>query len=168
MSDNAAASALTFPSNKAKGKGKNKSKTPSKSTRERALSAKLAVCWAHRYTATAVVLSSGLNAFAAVHETASQSLPGQIGAGGIGASIPLLVWMLGTVVAHTYKAGWTRLALVGAGIATCMLGLSVWHVAAALSLLTGSNLLMSGLLAIGIDCGLVASEATAILVNSTE
>jgi hypothetical protein len=49
-----------------------------------------------------------------------------------------------------------------------VLALSDLHVAAALASLTGTHWLLAGLLAVGIDCGLVSSEATAILVSSVE
>lgn len=133
----------------------------------RAIAARKAERWAHWYTGTAVVLSSGLNGYAAVVESRAEGWAAAAAAG-IGVVIPVLVWMLGTVTAWTYRAGWRRLALVSGAVAACLLALSVVHVAGALALLTGSSWLLAGLFAVGIDCGLVSSEATAILVSSVE
>lgn len=141
---------------------------PSRGTALRAAAAVRAERWARWYTGTAVGLSSVLNGYAAVVESKASTLLCQGAAAGIGVSIPVLVWMLGTVTAWTYRAGWKRLALVSGCIAACVLALSVCHVAGALAALTGSSLMLSVLLAIGIDCGLVSSEATAIMVSSVE
>lgn len=51
-----------------------------------------------------------------------------------------------------------RSALILAAIGIGLLGLSVTHCTEAISLLTGSRLWMSALLAIGIDAGMVAME----------
>lgn len=123
--------------------------------------------WAKVYTASAVALSSGLNGYAAVVESKAEGAA-VVAAAAIGVVLPVLVWMLGTVTAWTYKAGWRRLSYVSGGIAACMLALSVCHVASALAKLTGSSTLLAGLFAVGIDCGLVSSEATAIMVSSQE
>jgi hypothetical protein len=53
-------------------------------------------------------------------------------------------------------------ALIGA-VATAVLTLSLWHCTEALAALTGSPLVLSALLAIGIDAGLVACELGAII-----
>lgn len=150
----------------AKGR-KGQAKGPSAAVRARAIAARKAERWAHWYTGSAIVLSSGLNGYAAVRES-GQSGYGAIAAAGIGITIPVLVWMLGTVTAWTFRAGWRRLALVSGAVAACVLALSVVHVAGALAALTGTSWLLAGLLAVGIDCGLVSSEATAILVSSVE
>ncbi len=142
-------------------------KLPSKASKGKAAAAVKAERWAHWYTASAVVLSSGLNSYASVVGSgASGAAAGA--AAVIGAVIPLLVWQLCKVTAWTYKAGWRRLAVVPGTVAACVLALSVAHVAAALAALTGATPLMSGLLAVGIDCGLGASEGTAILVSAAE
>jgi hypothetical protein len=127
-----------------------------------------AVAWSHRYTAAAVVLSAGLNGYAAAQDSGAAGPVGQATAAAIGVTVPVLVWMLGTVTAWTWRAGWRRLAAVSGAVACCVLALSVLHVAAALASLTGTHWLLAGLLAVGIDCGLVSSEATAILVSSVE
>jgi hypothetical protein len=123
------------------------------------LAAGKAVAWSHRYTAAAVVLSAGLNGYAAAQDS---------GAAGPVGHATMLVWMLGTVTAWTWRVGWRRLAAVSGAVACCVLALSVLHVAAALASLTGTHWLLAGLLAVGIDCGLVSSEATAILVSNVE
>lgn len=140
----------------------------SRAARVKAHAAARAARWAHRYTAGAIVLSAGLNAYAAVTGCHSDAYAVQTAAGLLGASIPVLVWVLGTVTAWTYRAGWRRLAAVSGTVAACVLALSVLHVAAALGALTGSHWLLAGLLAVGIDCGLVSSEATAILVTAID
>jgi len=133
-----------------------------------AAAAMKAVQWSHRYTGTAIVLSSGLNGYSSVMGCSSEHLTAQVAAGAIGAVIPVLVWMLCQVVSWTYRAGWRRLALATGMVAGCVLALSVCHVAAAIGQLTGSGVLLSLLLAVGIDVGLGASEATAVLVSSVE
>lgn len=145
-----------------------KAKQASGASKQREHAARKAERWAHWYTGTAVVLSAGLNAYAAVVESHQASTAGGVAAGAIGATIPVLVWMLGTVTAWTYRAGWKRLAMVSGAVAAAVLALSVVHVAGALAALTGTGWLLAGLFAVGIDCGLVSSEATAILVSSVE
>jgi len=54
-----------------------------------------------------------------------------------------------------------KLALCVGGIAGFVLLLSVWECTTALACLTGMPLVLAGLLAIGIDCGMVASEIVA-------
>lgn len=142
-------------------------KPPSAATKARQAAAARAERWAHRYTYAAVLLSSGLNGYAAVRDS-GQSGAGAVAAACIGASIPVLCWMLSRVTAWTYRAQFRRLALVSGAVAACVLALSVVHVAGALATLTGSSGLLAALLAVGIDCGLVSSEATAIMVSSVE
>lgn len=144
---------------------------PSASQKAREAKEKAAVLaskWATRYTGTTVLVSSALNAYSAVVESGQTTMVGSVAAGSIGALVPVLVWMLGCVTAWTWKSGWHRLAYVTGAISCCVLALSVIHVASALASLTGTGLVLSGLLAVGIDCGLVASEATAVLVSTQE
>jgi hypothetical protein len=145
-----------------------KGKRPGPAARAQAKAAQRAVRWSHWYTGTAIVLSSGLNGFAAVQASGASGAAGMVTAAGIGAVVPVLVWMLSTVTAWTYRAGWKRLALVSGAVAACVLALSVVHVATALAALTGTPLYLAGLMAVGIDCGLLSSEATAILVSSVD
>lgn len=55
-------------------------------------------------------------------------------------------------------SGRRKLALVVGAVGTGVLGLSVTHCTEAISLLTGSHWAMAGLLAVGIDAGMVAAE----------
>ena len=84
------------------------------------------------------------------------------------AVIPVLVWLLGCVTAWAYRAGWRRLAMLVGAVASCGLALSVVHVSEAVAAWTGATLMLATMLAVVIDCGLVASEAVAILVSSVE
>jgi hypothetical protein len=58
-----------------------------------------------------------------------------------------------------------RLALVVGGVGCFVLSLSLWHCTAALSVLTSSPPALAFLLAVGIDCGLVACEVAGILAH---
>jgi hypothetical protein len=61
-------------------------------------------------------------------------------------------------VASGRLSGRRRLALVVGGIGTGLLGLSVSHCCESIRLLTGSHWMLAGLLAVGIDAGMVACE----------
>ena len=57
-----------------------------------------------------------------------------------------------------------RRMAIGVGcVGVAVLLLSVWHCTEALMLLTGSPLVLAGLLAVGIDCGMVVTEMAAII-----
>lgn len=60
-----------------------------------------------------------------------------------------------------------RLALLVGGIGTSVLALSVVHCTESISLLTGSHWLLAGLLAVGIDAGMVASELAEVASHGT-
>ena len=60
-----------------------------------------------------------------------------------------------------------RLAAVCGSVATGVLALSVVHCTQAISSLTGSHWLLSALLAIGIDAGMVASEVAEVASHGT-
>jgi hypothetical protein len=139
---------------------------PSSKARGAAAAARQAVRWSHRYTAAAVVLSCGLNGYASA-QAAQGALAQGVGAT-LGAAVPLLVWLLAQVTAWTYRSSWRRWALLPGAVSCALLALSVTHCAAAFAALTGTSWFLSGCLAVGIDCGLVSSEATAILVSSVE
>jgi hypothetical protein len=109
-----------------------------------------------------VLASAGLNGYAAA---TAASVPSAWAGAVLGGLVPVLVWVLAMVTAWTYRAGWRRWALVPGAVAGALLVLSVAHVAAAFAVLTGTGTALSGCLAVGIDAGLVASEATAILVS---
>jgi hypothetical protein len=151
-----------------RGGRKRKPPQPSAAARTKAAAAARAERWAHAYTGVAVGLSAGLNGYAAVQGSETTGLVGQVAAAGIGALIPLMVWGLAKVAAWAHKAGRRQLALLAAAVAACLLALSVLHVAAALAALTGIGGVLAGLQAVGIDCGLVVSEVTAIAVTTTE
>jgi hypothetical protein len=140
-----------------------KSKKPVADTK-RTRAAAQAVRWAHRYALTAIVLSAGLNGYAA-----SVEAPSIIGKGVgalLGAAVPVAVWLLAQLTAWTYRAGYQRLALLPCLVSAALLLLSVAHCASAFAALTGTGWLLSVCLAVGIDCGLVSSEAVAILAGA--
>lgn len=58
-----------------------------------------------------------------------------------------------------------KLALIVGGVGTFVLMLSVWECTTALHSLTGMPILLAGLLAIGIDLGMVATEMAAIVAQ---
>lgn len=55
-----------------------------------------------------------------------------------------------------------RIALAVGGVGTFLLALSVWHCTEALAALTGSPIALALLLAVGIDCGMVACEVASL------
>jgi hypothetical protein len=66
------------------------------------------------------------------------------------------------------KAGWTarqKLGVAVGSVGVSVLGLSVVHCTTAISALTGSPLFLSGLLAVGIDAGMVACELSSIATS---
>jgi len=121
--------------------------------------------WGTRYVAAAVVLSSGLNAWANVDMCGSDYVLACAAAGMLGAVIPGLVWMLGKIAGHAYRAGRRGLAASVGAAGVALLVLSIWHCAHAIALLTGGGLVLSGLLAVGIDYGLVASEVASVMAS---
>ena len=58
-----------------------------------------------------------------------------------------------------------KLALVVGSVGVSVLALSLWHCTAALATLTGSPLVLAGLLAIGIDAGMVVAELAHIAAD---
>ncbi len=56
-----------------------------------------------------------------------------------------------------------RVALAVGVVGTSVLLLSVWHCTEALALLTGAPIILAMLLAVGIDCGLVACEVATVV-----
>jgi len=121
--------------------------------------------WGNRYVVTACVLSSALNAWANVDMCGSDHVVACTAAGLLGAVVPGLVWMLGKIAGHAYRAG-RRGHAAGVGAAgVALLILSIWHCAHAIALLTGGGILLSGLLAVGIDYGLIASEVAAVMAT---
>jgi hypothetical protein len=119
--------------------------------------------WGTRYVVAACILSSGLNAWANVDMCGSLNVLACTAAGVLGAVVPLLVWMLGRIAGHAYRAGKRPLAFAVGAAGVALLVLSIWHCAHAIALLTGGGLVLSGLLAVGIDYGLVASEVASVM-----
>jgi hypothetical protein len=124
--------------------------------------------WAHRYTTASIVLSAALNAFAAWHHNAEASTFMQVSAALVSGFVPLLVWGLSQLAGWLVRAKQRRIAYAAGGVGVGMLLLSVIHVSDAITLLTGQHLVLAGLLAVGIDCGLVVSELAAIMVSEEE
>lgn len=60
-----------------------------------------------------------------------------------------------------------RLAALVGGVGVGVLGLSVVHCTESIGRLTGSHWLLSGLLAVGIDAGMVASELAELAAHGT-
>jgi hypothetical protein len=56
-----------------------------------------------------------------------------------------------------------RVAFAVGAVGCSVLALSVWHCTEALALLTGAPVLLAFLLAVGIDCGLVACEVAGVV-----
>jgi hypothetical protein len=134
---------------------------PSRATIDKAARKATLHKWAMSYVFLAVALSCLLNGYDAYnHAPESSRLLGTL-AGGL---IPVLVLILGKVagLAHHCKFPSWVVKTVG-GVGCCVLALSVFHCSAALAALTGSNMVLAILLAIGIDCGLVACELVALL-----
>jgi hypothetical protein len=55
------------------------------------------------------------------------------------------------------------MAVAVGGVGVALLVLSVWHCTEALAVLTGTPTVLSVLLAVGIDCGMVGCELAAIV-----
>src|SRR5277367_2560045 len=60
-----------------------------------------------------------------------------------------------------------RVALAVGGVGVGVLGLSVHHCTEAISLLTGSHWALAGLLAIGIDAGMVSAELAELVAHGS-
>lgn len=126
------------------------------------------VYWAHRYTAVSIVLSALLNGWSAwqhQQQGPAPSVPVAVAAALVSAIVPGLVWGLSQLAGWLYRAGAVPLAAAAGGVGVGMLALSVWHVSEAISTLTGQHIALAALLAVGIDCGLVVSELSAIMVG---
>jgi FtsH-binding integral membrane protein len=154
----------------AKGPGKPKApRKPARPTQGRDRKARSQVmAWAHRYTGAAIVLSAGLNALAACRHSAGEGLLTQGAAGVVSGVIPVLVCGLAQLAGWLVRSRQRRLAYAAGGVGVGMLLLSVLHVSEAIALLTGQHMVLAGLLAVGIDCGLVVSELAAIMVAEGE
>jgi hypothetical protein len=152
----------TIPSTNGQAKGKARAKPRAVANRK---AREQVTCWAHRYTTASIVLSAMLNAFAAWHHNAEASTFMQVSAALVSGFVPLLVWGLSQLAGWLVRAKQRRIAYAAGGVGVGMLLLSVIHVSDAITLLTGQHLVLAGLLAVGIDCGLVVSELAAIMVS---
>lgn len=144
-------------------KAKKNAKTPTKDRNAHHL--RQVERWGTRYVIAACILSSGLNAWANVDLCGSDSPIACTAAGALGAVVPLLVWMLGRIAGHAYRAGKRQLAFAVGAAGLALLVLSIWHCAHAIAIATGSGILLSGLLAVGIDYGLVAAEVASVMAT---
>lgn len=124
--------------------------------------------WANRYVGAAVVLSAGLNGWASVDLSGAGDFVHQAAAAGIGAVVPGLVWIAGKVAGWSHRAGRKGLAGMVGSAGVCLLLLSIAHCSHAIAHLTGCGLALAGMMAVGIDYGLVASEVAAIVAHEDE
>jgi len=118
--------------------------------------------WCMAYVVLAAVMSMGLNAWANGQHAPAGT---QWAAWGMGASIPVLVLLLGKVAGLCYKRGNRPLAYAAGGVGVAVLALSVFHCYQSISLLTGSGWLVACLLAIGVDAGMVVAEVVSVVEN---
>lgn len=117
-----------------------------------------------RYAHSVVFLSAGLSMLLNSLANATHASPdSKVLAYGMGAMIPILVLLLGRVSGLLYRRKKVNLAYTIGGIASVLLLLSVFHCAESIMALTGSNWVIAGALAIGIDCGLIACEVVTVL-----
>ena len=116
--------------------------------------------WCMAYVALAAVMSMGLNAWANGQHAPAGT---QWAAWGMGAAIPVLVLLLGKIAGLCYKRKNIPLAYAAGGVGVAVLMLSVFHCYQSISLLTGSGWLLSSLLAIGVDAGMVVAEVVSVV-----
>ena len=122
--------------------------------------------WTSRYVLGAIAGSSMLNGYQS-YVDGGQGYGGIAGAA-IGISIPIAVWTLAKCAGWAYQAKMLRIATIIAGVGTGLLITSLWHVSTAIALLTGSGMYLGVAVAIGLDCGLVATEAAAIVAEDVQ
>ena len=124
--------------------------------------------WSKRYVYCGVGMSAVLNGFAAVADASAESVVGGAAAAIVGGSIPLFVYGLSKVACWAHRANLRRFAQAAGGITVALLVLSLYHCSHAISTIAGCPWILSLLLAIGIDCGLVVSEAASVVVHDAE
>lgn len=95
-----------------------------------------------------------------IHTIAEHSSAGW--AVGLGLGIPTFVLLLGQIAGGAYQRGHMRLAGMVGSIATALLLLSVVDCYQALAAITGMPAVACALLAVVVDCGMVASEVVAV------
>lgn len=121
----------------------------------------IAKLWASRYVGTAIGLSSVLNAYAVFSDSPASGGWQYVGVA-FGGAIPVMVWALAKASAAAYRGGLRGMAYLPGLAALALLLLSLAHCSAAIAGLTGSGPMLSWLMAVGIDYGLVASELLAV------
>jgi hypothetical protein len=102
-------------------------------------------------------LSAGLNGYANAQH-APYAWAGWL----VGIAIPAIILVLGKVAGLCWRRGNRPLAYATAGAGVGLLGLSVWHCASSIALLTGSPLFLALPMAVAIDAGFVACEIAAL------
>ncbi len=115
--------------------------------------------WVYATAGVAVnaALSMLLNGYANAHH-ASIAWAGW----GMGLAIPVVILLLAKVAGLLYRRGHRPLAAVTAGSGIGLLGLSVWHCATSIALLTGGPLWLAVPMAVAIDVGFVCCELAAL------
>jgi hypothetical protein len=113
--------------------------------------------WANAGIGLTLALSGVLNGYANA-EASPVAWAGWL----MGMCVPALVLILSRVGGLAWKRGRRNLAKGCGAVALALLVLSVWHCAVSVAALTGSPLVLGVLMAIGIDCGLVACELATI------
>lgn len=122
---------------------------------------KVCECWAKRYVLTAVAASALLNAYSAMEESKAVGAWRFVGVG-MSAMMPGFVWLLYQLAGWQHRAGMKRLMYATIGVSTGILLLSLCHCSHAIEGLIGVPVGLAWGLAVGIDCGLVVAELTAI------
>ena len=122
--------------------------------------------WCDRYVFGAIAGSSMLNGYQSYID-GGQGYTGLAGAT-IGIAIPIAVWTLAKCAGWAYRSKMHRVAAVIATVGTGLLITSLWHVSSAIATLTGSGTWLGCAVAVGLDCGLVSTEAAAIIVHDTQ
>jgi hypothetical protein len=146
---------------------------PSHASRSAAAARKAVVRLAHRITLGAVVASAGLNAWACILDSGTDSIVGQAAAAAGGGMVPIGVWALSKLAGHLLKAGWCKLACVAGAVGCFGLILSLTHCTHGIASITGAPRwfgapVLAFLTAVLMDCGLVVSELSAVLVHTEE
>lgn len=117
--------------------------------------------WAKGYVKAAVSASAVLNGYGALVESRAPGVWLYVGVT-FSALVPGFVWLLYQGAAWAYRAAMKREAYAGMAVGTGLLVVSLCHCAHALALLLGLSDSLAWAMAIGIDCGLVWAEWTAI------
>ena len=113
--------------------------------------------WAAFGVGLTLILSAGLNGYAnAQHATVAWA------GWAMGVAVPVLILSLSKVAGEKWLGGQRPVAWAAAGSGAALLGLSVWHCASSISLLTGSPVWLAFPMAIAVDAGLVSFEVALV------